>query len=201
MKLSLPWATIMGIIFPLLPPPYALKAQENESVERGKKIYSERICPTCHAIKGQGGDVGPSLTQVGNRRTKEWLLAWIKNPPGIKPGTIMPTVPLSDPEREDLVNFLLTNRKEIDKSVLNLPPRQAGTRLMEEYDCFACHTIADRGGRVGPQLTRVEKRRDARWLATWLKDPQKVKPGTFMPTFGFSDKEVMALSQYLSGLR
>lgn len=172
------------------------------SIKAGARLFSERGCPICHTIKGEGGDVGPSLTQLGNRRTRQWLNEWLTNPQGVKPGTIMPKPPVTDQEKSELITFLLSNKKEIDRErILSLTLARAGAELVKEYDCFACHTIKGEGGRVGPELTTVGKRRSKGWLDKWLKDPQKVKKGTFMPSFPFVDKEVKALAQYLSGLK
>ena len=177
-------------------------AQDRRAIEAGARLFSDRGCPICNTIKEDGGDVGPRLTQVGNRRTQEWLNKWLADPQGIKPGTIMPKPPLTDQERSELVSFLLSNRKEIARErILSLPLAKAGAELVKAYDCYACHTINGKGGRVGPELTRVGKRRSKGWLDNWLKDPRKVKKGTFMPTFAFIDKEVKALAQYLSRLK
>ncbi|PWJ58945.1 putative heme-binding domain-containing protein [Dyadobacter jejuensis] len=40
---------------------------ENRDFERGKLIFSAVLCNRCHTIGGEGSDVGPDLTQLGNR--------------------------------------------------------------------------------------------------------------------------------------
>ena len=35
---------------------------------RGKALYAKSDCSKCHAVKGQGGTLGPDLTDVGDRR-------------------------------------------------------------------------------------------------------------------------------------
>lgn len=45
--------------------------------EQGKKIFLERpeaACVRCHKIKGEGGDVGPDLSQAGTKYPREYLL-------------------------------------------------------------------------------------------------------------------------------
>ena len=44
-------------------------------------------------------------------------------------------------------------------------------KLAFESKCLACHSIAG-GDKLGPDLHQVTKRRDAGWLARWLKDPE-----------------------------
>lgn len=45
--------------------------------QQGRKLFFERAeaaCLRCHKVNGEGGDVGPELTGVGSRQTREYLL-------------------------------------------------------------------------------------------------------------------------------
>jgi len=55
-----------------------LSAQEIDStqVRKGKKIFNAN-CASCHKLEGKL--IGPALGKVEERRTNEWLKAWIKN--------------------------------------------------------------------------------------------------------------------------
>jgi quinoprotein glucose dehydrogenase len=49
----------------------------------GQRIFSGRTevsCLRCHKINGEGGEVGPDLTGVGGRQTREYLLESIVDP-------------------------------------------------------------------------------------------------------------------------
>jgi quinoprotein glucose dehydrogenase len=49
----------------------------------GQKIFTERAeasCVRCHKINGEGGEVGPDLTGIGTRQTREYLLASMLQP-------------------------------------------------------------------------------------------------------------------------
>jgi nitrite reductase (NO-forming) len=52
-------------------------------------------------------------------------------------------------------------------------PVAVAGKLAFETKCLACHTIAG-GDRLGPDLYGVTKRRDAGWLARWLKNPDQM---------------------------
>jgi nitric oxide reductase subunit C len=65
-----------------------------------------QICQACHALGGKGGVVGPALDKVGTKYDAAYLEKWLKDPQGVKPGTAMPKLPLSDAERGELVRFL-----------------------------------------------------------------------------------------------
>jgi len=69
--------------------------------QEGERIFLSSSCITCHAIAGTAaaGSVGPSLTMVGSRpwvgagaaaMDHENLVAWIRDPESVKPGTLMP---------------------------------------------------------------------------------------------------------------
>ncbi|MFC5411095.1 c-type cytochrome [Larkinella bovis] len=48
--------------------------------EQGKKIYGAILCSRCHSIQGEGGDIGPDLTQLGTRFSNKDMLEAIIDP-------------------------------------------------------------------------------------------------------------------------
>lgn len=117
----------------------------------------------------------------------------------------MPKVPWKD-EQEifDLIEYFKTVRREINRDFLGkVSKKEAGRRLIKEYDCRSCHRIIDpdSGRERFPELTHVGRKRDRMWLDKWIKDPQAVKPGTFMPTYPLSNEERSAIVEYLTTLK
>lgn len=49
-------------------------------LEKGKAMYAATLCISCHAMGGEGGAVGPDLTQLGNRFTPKDILDATINP-------------------------------------------------------------------------------------------------------------------------
>ena len=94
--------------------------QSGGSADRGKELFTAKGCIACHAVKGVPGAVGtigPALDALASRpkivdakldNTPENLGKWLKNPPAVKPGTLMPNLNLSDAEVGSLVAFLAT---------------------------------------------------------------------------------------------
>jgi cytochrome c oxidase subunit 2 len=89
---------------------------------------------------------------------------------------------------------------------------QAGRQLFMNAQCASCHTIAGTPaqGTVGPNLTHLDSRTSLAaneipntpaWLAAWIRDPQKIKPGDRMPDLGLSSPSVAKLVAYLEQLR
>lgn len=71
------------------------------------QIFTQ-ICVACHALDGQGGQVGPALDGIGSRRDENYLKKWLHNPTDIKPDAKMAKLPLADADIELLVSFLVT---------------------------------------------------------------------------------------------
>lgn len=84
----------------------------------GAAVFGRSACVGCHTIRGvSAGSVGPDLTHFGSRRTvaagllpntPENVLAWIKDPPAVKPGVKMPALGLSDSEARAVAAYLLS---------------------------------------------------------------------------------------------
>jgi cytochrome c oxidase subunit 2 len=82
----------------------------------GKAIYARSACVGCHTIRGVSvGTLGPDLTHFGGRAlfgaglwptTVEHVVAWLKDPPALKPGSRMPNLNLSDAEARALAVYL-----------------------------------------------------------------------------------------------
>ncbi|HLG71158.1 MAG TPA: cytochrome c oxidase subunit II [Chloroflexota bacterium] len=82
----------------------------------GKAVFSRSACIGCHTIEGVSqGTVGPNLTHVGSREilasgilknTPQDMAAWLHDPPGEKPGSLMPNLHLSDNDVNALVAYL-----------------------------------------------------------------------------------------------
>jgi cytochrome c2 len=80
-------------------------------------------------------------------------------------------------------------------------------QLISEKNCRACHTINDRGGTIGPDLTYVgDKSPDQydysrllgvktafSWHVAHLQNPKALVPETVMPNFGFNSRDAQAL--------
>lgn len=80
------------------------------------------------------------------------------------------------------------------------PTAATGARLVEQYDCRACHRIAGQGALKAPNLDGITLRSDDPvhvTLRLWLRDPRAVKGDTAMPNFRLSDSEIEAILTYL----
>jgi cytochrome c oxidase subunit 2 len=84
----------------------------------GKAVYTRSACVGCHTIRGvSAGVLGPDLTHFGSRAlfgaglwptTPEHVVAWLKDPPALKPGSRMPNLHLSDADARALAAYLIS---------------------------------------------------------------------------------------------
>src|SRR5690606_22222779 len=55
-------------------------ASDPRDYKQGMMLFSSVYCGTCHSVQGEGGSVGPDLTQLGNRFSTKDMLEAIINP-------------------------------------------------------------------------------------------------------------------------
>jgi mono/diheme cytochrome c family protein len=81
----------------------------------------------------------------------------------------------------------------------------AGKKVYDSNGCANCHTIAGKGGKIGPELTRVgaDAKHTAKWLEEKVKDPKASNPSSTMPAFAekIKGKDLAALGAYLASLK
>jgi len=62
-------------------PPVQQLVKRRGNVEEGKKLYfGVGTCSQCHTVGGEGKNVGPSLTEIGSKLTKEAMFVSIVSP-------------------------------------------------------------------------------------------------------------------------
>jgi cytochrome c oxidase subunit II len=85
----------------------------------GRRVFNATACINCHAIAGTKADgrFGPDLTHLMSRETiasgvapnnAAELRRWVQNPAAIKPGSLMPSMNLTDKELDEVTAYLLT---------------------------------------------------------------------------------------------
>ena len=84
----------------------------------GLTLFNAKGCAGCHTVAGVSqGKVGPDLTHLYSRETfagsmfpldEDHMRRWLADPPGEKPGSVMPNLGLTDEEITQLIEYLET---------------------------------------------------------------------------------------------
>lgn len=91
----------------------------SSDVAGGQKLFLEGVCVNCHAIQGTdaAATTAPDLTHLASRETFAGatfklsdanLAEWLRNPPAMKPGSLMPDYGLSEDDITSLVAYLMS---------------------------------------------------------------------------------------------
>ena len=143
-----------------------------QSIRSGMALYRTR-CADCHGLDA-GGYRGPDLNAVlAGGATDERLFNTIQK--GV-PGTEMPSSTAPD---DDLLMIIAYLRK-IGTVAPETPTGSVenGTRLFAAQ-CASCHRVAGRGGRIGPDLTRIGIARSRAALIREIRTPSEWIPPNF----------------------
>jgi len=204
-----------------------------QQVVEGRRLMQQYNCIGCHEIEKRGGFIRkyyqenitlapPVLNGEGEKVQSNWFFSFLKAPVPIRPWLEirMPTFGLSDEHTNQLISFFNGLSKVeipyayIDERKIPADHIEAAKLLVSKdyFNCFSCHQQGERKpeGPVdgwAPDLTLARQRLNPNWILKWLKDPQKVQPGTKMPSFypggpdnilgGKEDQQIEALRDYL----
>ena len=67
---------------------------------KGAAVFQREKCLDCHTLKGKGGSVGPNLTVVGSKRSRNYIFQQIKDPKSHNPNSDMPSFGTRIPEQD-----------------------------------------------------------------------------------------------------
>ncbi len=80
-----------------------------------------------------------------------------------------------------------------------------GKGVYQGAGCNRCHSIAGRGGQVGPDLSQEggDPSRTVEWIAAHIKNPKTHSPGSSMPSFAqrITERNIQALAAYLASMK
>jgi ubiquinol-cytochrome c reductase cytochrome b subunit len=78
------------------------------------QLFSQN-CSVCHALNGQGGNIGPDLSREGSLRTVDFLKSFITDPKAADPASTMPAFGkiLSSAQIQDLANYLYNQKAPV----------------------------------------------------------------------------------------
>jgi putative heme-binding domain-containing protein len=144
------------------------------SIQSGLALYRVR-CGDCHGLDAKGYR-GPDLTVALGGMPDQRLFQTIRK--GV-PGTEMPLSNIPDDDVLMIMAYLrnLGGKAAPEKPLGNV---DNGAQLFASQ-CASCHRVGDRGGRLGPDLSRVGVSRSQVALIREIRTPSEWMPPGFEP--------------------
>lgn len=184
-------------------------------------------CTACHEYHGAGGVFGdriasfipegsdktpldlspPDLTSVGEKLLPDWLRGVILQGKRARPWMSLRMPIFNEKWTRDLPEMLI----RADGVDVEYQPEAVGAVSEESltaardmvgrnvFNCVSCHDVLghEGTGTRGPDLAGITQRVKQPWFRRWLLDPQRITPGTRMPSI-FANGRSMA-PQFLGG--
>ena len=204
-----------------------VRIKEADKLNKGLALIEKAGCFGCHLIDRLDGreEVGPDLTHLASKTTKEWAYLWIKDPKSFRHNTWMPRffnllnnssekdVKRTEQEIHSIVNYLFEQSTPYEMTSL---PRKGsierGEDLFNNVGCRGCHIVQEEPDEVettlktlrqqhGPNLTGLKTKTTTQWVYNWIKNPNSYHDDSRMPNLRLSDMEAADISAYLTSMK
>lgn len=156
--------------------------------------FRQGQCWQCHGVTPGDSKAGPNLADIAVHEERDALVAHFQKNAGNRG--------LKESQMRQLAAFL---KKLDDESVVAISSTPvnvvSGAQLYMSKNCGVCHAINGGGGKSGPPLNGVAKRRDRVWIEGHFVDPQKFSPGSMMPPYKFDPTEMANMLAYMETLK
>ena len=161
---------------------FNILAQQGDPVN-GKKLYNAD-CAACHKLDKRL--VGPPLKGISEKRSNEWLHAWIKDTNALRASgdkdaiaifeeyskiPMLAYPKLSDQDINDIIAYTDDKPVKTEAAIAGsqaVDPKIAIGKKLYQANCAACHKLDKK--LIGPPLGNVAEKREMDWLKLWIKD-------------------------------
>jgi mono/diheme cytochrome c family protein len=220
--------------FPAALRDYRQKQIGQKEMVRAKTILlNELRCTKCHTLEGEGENQATDLSNAGYRLNPVWTQEYLAASyvfDGLQ--TAMPSFFYQHDHRQNqfvamlpqpaetielIAQYLFSLNREkrealqktFEKAISRYPEINAdlGEKIFVSQNCVACHrhtSLGDSPNKNAPDLSLEGSRVKNRWLVSYLKRPQPIRPfgfhpgsGSRMPDFKLTDAEAARLGDYL----
>jgi len=165
----------------------------------GIGVYRSERCDACHNVGGQGGQKsGPDLLNTSAHHDAGWMIGHFKNPSNVVPGSSMPPIEISTAQSNELAALILKLTPEFGNVIATAPPFAVqAAMLYQKNSCGNCHQVNGVGQTMGPPLNGLSQRRTEKWVVDHFNNPKALSPGSPMPPYKFSTKDMEAMTSWL----
>ncbi len=180
--------------------------EKADVVNRGADLFIAKGCYGCHGTRNDDSlpKYSPPLLDIASKLKdpQRWLLAWVKDPTALNPGTAMPAFQPSEENVAKIAAFFasLPTAGPGEPVALGDATPEEGERLFIERGCRNCHAVATDDRSVSPRvphLAGIGSKSRPEWLDRWIADPKSYYPDAAMPKIELRDRERHAIVAYL----
>lgn len=124
--------------------------------KRGKALFNAKGCSRCHAVRGEGGTIGPDFADVSLERSVTEIAGIMWNH-GSKMWELMkqqgiPHPKFSGQEMADVIAYIYFVKFN-DQS----GDPEKGKKVLTDKGCISCHSVKGQGGDTAPDLGEQEE--------------------------------------------
>jgi mono/diheme cytochrome c family protein len=84
------------------------------------------------------------------------------------------------------------------RSITPFDAAKAEALIRDRLPCLGCHQLRGEGGRIGPDLATVARRRSPAYIHAMIADPQGTVPGTVMPRTPMAAEVLELIASHLA---
>ena len=199
--------TLLRSMIPHSAPPSALAKMDDRQrrIEAGRRMIEKYNCVGCHVVENWGGDLlrrypdpaqgPPLLNGEGAKVQPDWFFKFLRNVVILRPWlkVRMPSFQMPEEDAAALVDYFaalddkLRPYVHFDRAAVPPAAAVAGKDLFQKAECLSCHgEFPPPQGQeppTAPNLRFAKERLRPDWVLDWIRNPNRLQPGTKMPTF------------------
>lgn len=169
----------------------------------------------------------PTLTDVGGRLRREWMVEYLLSPHDLRPGVEaqMPRFAMTREDAEAITTYFMGAPQALEGSaakdgapseeLVEADPSRGQTR-MGQLGCMSCHRMTGgpevpasaipsdisgaalaRAVKLAPDLAHTRERMEPDAVRQWLKDPKSLKRDALMPKIEMSAQDAADIAAFI----
>lgn len=199
--------TLLRSMVPRPAPPFALATMDERGkrIEAGRKMIEKYNCSGCHVVENWGGDLlrrykdpvqgPPLLNGEGAKVQPDWFFKFLRNVIILRPWikVRMPSFQMPEEDAAALVDYFAALDEKLrpyvhfDRTAVPAAAAAAGKDIFQKAECLSCHgewpPPQGQEPPTAPNLRFAKERLRPDWIVDWIRNPNRLQPGTKMPSF------------------